>query len=203
MRKLVVTEFVSLDGVMEAPGGDDGYVHGAWTMPYWGDDIGAYKSEEMFAADALLLGRRTYEGFAAAWPSRTGDEFSDRMNNVAKLVVSNTLTSAEWNNSTILAGDMATVVRDLKARDGADILVAGSSTLVHGLLRADLVDELRLAIYPVTLGVGKKVFPADSRLDFELAAMTTSASGVMLTAYRRTGSREAESFDYSKVAPRG
>src|SRR4051812_43859138 len=99
MRKLVVTEFVSLDGVMEAPGGDDGYVHGAWTMPYWGDDIGEYKTAEMEPADALLLGRRTYEGLAAAWPDRGGDPFSDKMNSMAKYVVSDTLDAPTWNNT--------------------------------------------------------------------------------------------------------
>ncbi len=129
MRKLVVTEFVSLDGVMEAPGGDDGYVHGAWTMPFWCDEVGAYKSAELFAADALLLGRRTYEGFAAAWPERGGDPFSDAMNSMAKHVVSRSLTSAEWANSHILRGDMEAAVRALKEADGADILVAGSASV--------------------------------------------------------------------------
>ncbi|MBI5089181.1 MAG: dihydrofolate reductase family protein [Actinobacteria bacterium] len=200
MRKLVVTEFVSLDGVMEAPGGDDGYVHGAWTMPFWCDEVGAYKSAELFAADALLLGRRTYQGFAAAWPERGGDPFSDAMNSMPKHVVSRTLTSAEWTNSHILGGDMEAAVRALKEADGADILVAGSSTLVHGLLRADLVDELRLAIYPVALGVGMRVFPDDARVDFELAEMSQTSTGVLLTSYRRVDRRPVVTFDYDTVS---
>jgi len=185
MRKLVVTEFVSLDGVMEAPGGDDGYVHGAWTMPFWGDEIAQFKTAEMAAADALLLGRVTYQGFAAAWPERSGDEFSDKMNSMEKYVVSKTLTAAPWNNSTILRGDLVREIGQLKARDGADIIVHGSATLAQGLLRADLVDELRLAVYPITLGVGKKLFGPDTRLDFEAVDSTLSGSGVVLSTYRR------------------
>jgi dihydrofolate reductase len=185
MRKLVVTEFISLDGVMEAPGGDDGYVHGAWTMPFWGDEIAAFKTAEMMAADALLLGRVTYEGFSAAWPQRSGDEFSDKMNSMEKYVVSKTLESAAWNNSTILRGDMVREINELKGRDGADIIVHGSATLAQGLLRADLVDELRLATYPLTLGVGKKLFAPDTRLDFTAVDSTLSSTGVTLTTYRR------------------
>lgn len=184
MRKLVVSEFVSLDGVMEAPGGDDGYVHGAWTMPYWDDEVAAYKGAEFAAADALLLGRVTYQGFAAAWPQRT-DEGADYINAMAKYVVSSTLETADWNNTTILPGDPAVSVADLKAGEGADILVAGSCTLVAALLRAGLVDELRLAIYPVVLGVGKRIFPADLRVDFDVAEINTSPSGVILTSYLR------------------
>jgi dihydrofolate reductase len=186
MRKVVVTEFVSLDGVMEAPGGDDGYVHGAWTIPYWCDEIGVFKTEELFAADSMLLGRHTYEGFAAAWPERTGDPFSDRMNTMGKDVVSATLTDPAWQNTTVHTGDLAAIVRALKDGDGGDLLVVGSATLVHGLLRADLVDELRLATYPVTLGVGKRLYPADTRLDFELVGVTTAPTGVTLSTYRRT-----------------
>jgi dihydrofolate reductase len=191
MRKLVVTEFVSLDGVMEAPAGDDGYVHGAWTMPYWGDEgdaLGEYKTAELFAADALLLGRVTYQGFAAAWPKRSGDgdPFTDRMNSIAKYVVSNTLDQADWDNTTILTGDMATAVRELKDQQGADILVYGSATLAQGLLEADLVDELRLEIYPLTLGVGKRLFSTGTRLDFQVADSKQTSKGVMLVTYRRT-----------------
>ena len=185
MRKLVVTEFISLDGVMEAPGGDDGYVHGAWTMPFWGDEIAEFKAAEMVAADALLLGRVTYQGFAAAWPERSGDEFSDKMNSMEKFVASNTLTSAPWNNSTILRGDVVSAIKDLKGRDGADIIVHGSATLAQSLLRADLVDELRLAIYPLTLGVGKKLFGPDTRLDFTATESTLTGTGVTLTSYHR------------------
>jgi dihydrofolate reductase len=199
MRKLVVTEFVSLDGVMEAPGGDDGFVHGAWTLPFWSDEIGEYKMAELAAADAQLLGRRTYQGFAAAWPERSGDPFSDAMNSMPKYVVSSTLTTLEWNNSHLVDGDMAAGVQALKEAEGADILVAGSATLVHGLLRADLVDELRLAIYPLALGVGKRVFADDIRTDFELAEMTRTGTGVLLTTYRRVDRRPIATFDYADV----
>jgi dihydrofolate reductase len=199
MRKLVVTEFISLDGVMEAPGGDDGYVHGPWTIPFWSDEIAAYKQEELFAADAQLLGRRTYEGFAAAWPERTGDAFSDHINSMKKYVVSSTLTSADWQNTEIIRGDMATEVAALKEQDGKDIIVAGSATLAHGLLEAGLVDELRLAIYPLTLGVGKRLFPDGSRLDFEPASVTTTATGVLLTTYTRTEPRALAEFDWESM----
>jgi dihydrofolate reductase len=185
MRKLVVSEFISLDGVMEAPGGDDGYVHGAWTIPYWCDELGLFKTAELVAADALLVGRVTYNGFAAAWPSRSGDEFTDKMNSMAKYVVSGSLAEASWNNTTILRGEMVDEIRALKAAPGADILVAGSAMLVQGLLAADLVDELRLAAYPVILGVGKKLFAPDIRLDFEVAASRCTETGVILTSFAR------------------
>ncbi|MGD9996391.1 MAG: dihydrofolate reductase family protein [Ilumatobacteraceae bacterium] len=200
MRKLVVTEFVSLDGVMEAPGGDDGYVHGAWTLPFFNDEVAEFKTAELFAADAMLLGRRTYQGFAAAWPERTGDPFSDAMNSMAKHVVSSTLTTLEWNNSHLVQGDLVEGIRALKESDGADILVAGSATLVHGLLRADLVDELRLAVYPLALGVGKRVFADDIRVDFELDDMRQSSTGVLLTTYRRVDRRPIATFDYADVS---
>jgi dihydrofolate reductase len=193
MRKLVVSEF------MEAPGGDDGFVHGAWTVPYWCDELAEYKSVELFAADALLLGRRTYQGFANAWPERSGDPFTDRMNTVAKQVVTGTLHTLEWNNSHILSGTMEASVRSLKESDGADILVAGSATLVQGLLRADLVDELRLAIYPLVLGTGRKLFPADARIDFEAASMKQTPTGVMLTSYRRVDLGPVPTFDFDRV----
>jgi dihydrofolate reductase len=202
MRKLVVSEFVSLDGVMEAPGGDDGYVHGPWTVPYWGDDLAEYKSAELFAADALLLGRVTYSGFAAAWPERSGDPFSDHMNSMAKYVVSETLTQASWAPSTILRGDLGQIVGELKGRDGGDILVNGSCTLVHGLLAADLVDELRLAIYPLTLGIGKRLLDAGARLNFELVECRSTASGVLLTTYRRSDGPAARAFDYEAMISR-
>jgi dihydrofolate reductase len=200
MRKLVVTEFVSLDGVMEAPGGDDGFVHGAWTLPFFDDEVGEFKTAELVAADAMLLGRRTYQGFAAAWPGRSGDPFSDAMNSMAKFVASTTLTSLEWNNSHLVEGDVVRGVQALKQADGADILVAGSATLVHSLLRADLVDELRLAIYPLALGVGKRVFADDIRIDFELDDMTRTGTGVLLTTYRRVDRRPIATFDYADVS---
>jgi dihydrofolate reductase len=185
MRKLVVSEFISLDGVMEAPGGDDGYVHGPWTMPFWCDELATYKTAELEAADGLLLGRITYQGFANAWPERSGDPFSDKMNTMAKYVVSATLVNPTWHNTTVIGRDLVTAVQALKAQDGGDLLVAGSATLVHGLLQADLVDELRLAIYPLTLGVGKRLFPTDTRLNFAATQSSTSSTGVLLTNYQR------------------
>jgi len=192
MGRLVVSQFVSLDGVMEGPGGDNGYVHGPWTMPYWCDELGVFKAEELAAANMLLLGRVTYEGFAAAWPQRSGDPFSDKMNTMAKVVVSTTMTDADatWANTTVVRDDMATAVGAIRERDDAEILVAGSATLVHGLLRADLVDALRLAVYPVTLGVGKRLFPDDTRLDFDLVDQVQAPTGVMLLTYRRGEARQ-------------
>lgn len=199
MRKLVVSEFVSLDGVVEAPGGEDGYRHGPWTIPYFSAEMGEYKTAELLAADALLLGRVQYEGFAAAWPERSGDAMSDHMNAMAKYVVSATLQGPAWNNTHLLGGDMVPAVTALKEAEGADILVAGSATLVRSLLEADLVDELRMAIYPLTLGSGKRLFPEDSHLHFELVEVVTTSTGVILASYRRTEAPAAVEFDYESM----
>ena len=202
MRKLVVSEFVSLDGVVEAPGGEDGYVHGGWTIPYWCEEIGAFKTAELEAADALLLGRVSYEGFAAAWPERVGDPFSDKMNSVAKYVVSASLRDPSWNNTHLLGGDMVPAVTALKESDGGDILVAGSATLVRSLIEADLVDELRLALYPLTLGTEKRLFPASSHVHFEPTTVSTTPTGVILASYRRTTAPTEVAFDYKEMAKR-
>jgi dihydrofolate reductase len=164
MRKLIVTEFVSLDGVMEAPGGEAGYKHSGWTFEYPFDDEQAkFKLDETLEADALLLGRVTYEGFAAAWPGQTDPGgFADKMNSMPKYVVSSTLDTLEWENSTRLEGDVAESVAKLKEGDGGPILVAGSATLVHALIEHDLVDEYRLMVFPVILGSGRRVFPDDA-----------------------------------------
>lgn len=159
MRKIIVSEFVSLDGVMEDPGGAEGFEHGGWTMSYWNDDIGKVKTDELFASDALLLGRVTYEGFAAAWPGRTDEAgFADRMNNVPKYVVSTTLNDANWKNSHIIAENVAEEIATLKQQPGQDILVAGSGKLIESLMRHNLVDEYTLLVYPVVLGSGKRLF---------------------------------------------
>ena len=162
MRKLIVSEFVSADGVMEAPGGEEGYKHTGWVFDF-GQDPGQvrYKLDETLEAEALLLGRVTYEGFAAAWPERSG-EFADKMNSMPKYVVSSTLDNLEWENSTLLEGDPAESVARLKEGDGGDILVAGSRTLVHTLYEHDLVDEYRLMVFPVILGSGRRLFPDDA-----------------------------------------
>ena len=188
MGTIVVTEFVSLDGVMEDPGGAEGTPHGGWSMPYWNDEIGAFKKEELFTADAMLLGRVTYEGFAAAWPSMSDpDGFADRMNSIPKYVVTSTLDSLTWKNSTRLGGDAATAVGALKDRVEGNILVGGSATLVHELTRQGLVDEFRLVVYPVSLGGGKRVF-ADGTdgvyTSLELSYEQRTSSGAVLLSYR-------------------
>jgi dihydrofolate reductase len=163
MRKLIVSEFVSVDGVMEAPGGEPGYKHSGWTFDYpmAGEQM-KFKLDETLDSEALLLGRVTYEGFAAAWPGRTDEAgFADKMNAMPKYVASTTLRELEWNNSTLLQGDVGEAVAALKEQDGGDILVAGSRTLVHALIEHGLVDELRLMVFPVILGSGRRLFPDD------------------------------------------
>ena len=158
MRKLIVTEYVTVDGVMEDPGGQKGG-RGGWSIPFWSDEAGKYKFDEIFAADALLLGRVTYEGFAAAWPKYKDEAgFADRMNNLPKYVVSTTLERPEWNNTQVIKGNVQEAVSALKQADGLAILVAGSSQLVHTLRQYDLVDEYRLMVHPVVLGGGVPLF---------------------------------------------
>ncbi|HMH39986.1 MAG TPA: dihydrofolate reductase family protein [Gaiellaceae bacterium] len=158
MGRIVVTEFVSLDGVMEDPGGSENFKHGGWSFEIGrGDEGDKFKLDEAFASEALLLGRRTYEGFAAAWPSREG-EFADKFNTMPKYVVSSTLAAPEWQNSTVLKGDLGTEVTKLKQEYDGDIVVHGSAQLVQTLLEQDLVDELRLMVYPIVLGSGKRIF---------------------------------------------
>jgi len=158
MGRIVVTEFVSLDGVMEDPGGSENFKHGGWSFEIGrGDEGDKFKLDEAFASEALLLGRRTYEGFAAAWPSREG-EFADKFNTMPKYVVSSTLAAPEWQNTTVLKGDLGTEVTKLKQEYDGDVVVHGSAQLVQALLEQDLVDELRLMVYPIVLGSGKRIF---------------------------------------------
>lgn len=173
MRAIVVTEFVSLDGVMEHP---------AWTFPYWNDEIARFKGDETDAADALLLGRVTYEGFAAAWPD-SEDEGAPYMNSVAKYVVSTTLTSAEWNNTSLIRDDVVETIRQLRAQPGKDILVYGSATLVQTLMQNDLVDRYRLLVYPVVLGAGKRLFHAGTTATLKLVSTQSFSSGVVGLIY--------------------
>ncbi len=191
MGNLIVTEFVSIDGVMEAPGGEPGYRHSAWTFEFPDEGQYSYKDEELGEAEAQLLGRVTYESFAAAWPEREDDPedtagFAKRMNAMPKYVVSTTLEEATWQNTTILRSiDEAARVKDDVA---GNILVAGSRTLVHSLLERDLVDEFRLMIFPVVLGSGRRAFPddmADKRV-FELSDHRQYGS-IVVHAYRRAG----------------
>ncbi len=159
MRKIVVSEYLSLDGIMEDPGGAEKYEHGGWTNPYWDDDIQQFQYDALFSSDALLLGRVTYQGFAAAWPTFTDEQgFADRMNNLPKYVVSTTLAKAEWNNSHLIKRNVAEEVSRLKQQPGQNIMVAGSAKLVQMLMEHNLVDEYRLLVYPVVLGSGMRLF---------------------------------------------
>jgi dihydrofolate reductase len=182
--RIVVTEFVSLDGVMEDPGGAEGFKHGGWTFEISrGDEGDRFKLDEALEADALLLGRVTYEGFAAAWPSREG-EFADKFNSMPKYVVSSTLEEPDWNNSTVLKGDPAQAVSKLKEEQDGDIVVHGSARLVQTLVEHDLVDELRLMVFPVVLGAGKRLFGETSdKKGLRLADSKTVGAGVAILVY--------------------
>ena len=184
MSKLIVSEFVTLDGVMEAPGGEPTHPHTGWVFDFMGPDQQQYKLDEVLEAESQLLGRVTYESFAGAWPNREG-EFADKMNSMPKYVVSSTLEEPlEWSNSTLIQGDVIEEVGKLKRRDGGPILVAGSATLVHLLIENDLVDELRLMVFPVLVGSGKRPFPeSQQKKKFKLADMQTFGPGVAVHTY--------------------
>jgi dihydrofolate reductase len=186
MGRIVITEFVSLDGVMEDPGGAEDYRYGGWSFEIdRGDEGNAFKLEETMGAEALLLGRTTYEGFAEAWPSREG-EFADKFNTMPKYVVSSTLEEPEWTNTTVIGGDLAEAVATIKARHDGDVVVHGSATLVQALLDDDLVDELRLMVFPVVLGEGKRVFgPTSDKKRLRLAGSQTVGDGVVILTYGR------------------
>src|SRR3954470_2080971 len=192
MGKLVVTEFVSIDGVFEDPGGAEDYEYGGGTFEYdRGDDGNQFKLDELMEAEAQLLGRVTYEGFADAWPEREGDpnlgDFARKMNEMPKYVYSTTLGSADWQNSTLLSGDFATDIRRVKDEVDGVILVAGSASLVQGLIANDLLDELRLMVFPVTLGGGKRLFADDGRkVPLTLADARSVGAGIQLLTYERT-----------------
>jgi dihydrofolate reductase len=184
MGKIVVTEFISLDGVIEAPGGGEDYKHAGWTFEIdRGEEGNQFKLDETFEAEAQLLGRVTYEGFADAWPSREG-EFADKFNTMPKYVVSSTLGEPEWNNSTVLRGEVAEEVAKLKDEVDGVILVAGSAQLVQALLEHDLVDELRLMVFPVMLGEGKRLFGnVSEKKPLKLVGSRTVGDGVSLLTY--------------------
>jgi dihydrofolate reductase len=184
MRKVVVTEFMTLDGVIEDPGGAEGFKYGGWSMRYWSDDIGAFKLDELFASDAQLLGRVTYEGFAVAWPGQSDAAgFADRMNGMPKYVVSTTLKDATWNNSQIISANVAEEVAKLKQQDGGDILIAGSADLIHFLRQHNLIDRYQLLIYPVVLGEGKRLFKDGIDSSLKLVETRPYDSGVVLVRY--------------------
>ena len=185
MGRIIVTEYVSLDGVMEAPGGGEDYKHAGWTFEIErGDEGDKYKLDEALGSAALLLGRVTYQGFAAAWPSMEG-EFADKFNSMPKYVVSATLREAGWNNSTMLGGDVVAEVSKLKADVDGDIVVHGSGRLAQALIENDLVDELRLMVFPVILGSGKRLF-ADTtdKKRLKLAESKTVGDGITILVYR-------------------
>jgi dihydrofolate reductase len=186
MGSIVVTEFISLDGVIEAPGGGEDYKHAGWSFEFdRGDDGDKFKYDELVEAEAQLLGRVTYEGFAAAWPTINDDVgFADKMNGMPKYVVSSTLDDPEWNNSTVLNGDVVEEVSKLKDQLDGMILVAGSAQLVQALIENDLVDELRLMVFPVMIGGGKRLFPeSKQRKQFKLADTKTFDTGVAVHTY--------------------
>ena len=195
--RIVISEFMSLDGVVQAPGGPDedrdgGFAHGGWSMPYFDPaTMGPVIDEVMQSTDALLFGRRTWQTMAAAWPARAGDPFADRMNEIPKYVASRTLVQEdlEWANSMLLPGDdVVGAVRRLRAEDGGDLQVMGSANLAQTLIGNDLVDEYRLMIEPVVLGGGKRLFPDDGRSrPLELLSTSTSNTGVLICAYRHEG----------------
>ena len=192
MRKIVVAEFVSLDNVMQAPGGaeedtEGGFTHGGWTRPFWHDDIGAHFFQSISQSDALLVGRKTWQIHGGAFePMADGNPFGDIMNNMPKYVVSTTLTTpSAWRNSTLISGNIVDEIRALKDQPGKDIYVDGSSVLVHALAEQDLIDEYSLLVYPIVLGNGKKLFRDGSRTDLRLIESRPFPSGVVLMHYAR------------------
>ncbi len=189
MRKLIIAEFITLDGVIQAPGGaeedtDGGFTHGGWTWPYWHDDIGNHFFETFTQADAFLLGRKTWQIHGTAFEPMKDDPFADALNAVQKYVVSTTLPDANaWRNSTLIHGDAVEAVRRLKEQSGKDILLDGSSVLAQTLARHSLVDEYRLHVYPLVLGSGKKLFPDGVRLNLTLLESSPLPTGVVYTRY--------------------
>jgi dihydrofolate reductase len=186
MGRIVVTEFVSLDGVIEDPGGSENFKHSGWSFEFSrGEEGDKFKLDETMESEALLLGRKTYEGFAAAWPSREDDAgFADKFNSMPKYVVSSTLESPEWNNSHVLKGDVVEEVKKLREQSGGDVVVHGSAQLAQTLLENDLVDELRLMVFPVVLGGGKRLFGETSdKKALRLVSSRTVGDGVGILIY--------------------
>lgn len=186
MGRIVVTEFISLDGVIEDPGGSEDFKHGGWSFEISrGEEGDRFKLDETMGSEALLLGRVTYEGFAAAWPSREG-EFADKFNNMPKYVVSSKLTNPDWTNTTVLDGDLRSAVSEVVGKHAGDIVVHGSAQLVQSLLEEDLVDELRLMVFPVVLGSGKRLFgDATNKKALTLRESKVVGEGVTILTYER------------------
>jgi dihydrofolate reductase len=186
MGRIVVSEFVSLDGVMEDPGGSEDFKHGGWTFEIsTGDEGMQFKVDETMQSEAMLLGRKTYEGFAEAWPSREG-EFADKFNGMPKYVVSSTLRDPEWTNTTVVGGDLPSAVAGVREQTSGDVVVHGSAQLVQGLLDADLVDEMRLMVFPVVLGSGKRLFgETTDKKPLKLTDSKIVGDGVAILTYGR------------------
>jgi dihydrofolate reductase len=186
MRRVVATEYVTLDGVMEDPGGIGKFATAGWHFPFLNEDTAQFKHDELFASDALLLGRVTYQEFAAAWPSRTDETgFADRMNSLPKYVASTTLTTAEWSNTTVIRGDIAEAVAALKQQPGQDILLSGSAELLRTLMRRDLIEEYRLLVHPVVVGSGKRLFGEGSETKrLRLVEAKAFSSGIVALTYQ-------------------
>jgi dihydrofolate reductase len=192
MRDLIVAEFITLDGVIQAPGGVDedtegGFIHGGWTQSYWHDDIGAHFFQVFSQADALLLGRKTWQIHGGAFEPMAGDSFGDAMNSIPKYVVSTTLKSASaWRNSTLIRDNVVETVRQLKQQPGKNILLDGSSVLAPVLAQNDLVDAYYLHVYPLVLGGGKRLYPEGKRLNLTLVEVSPLPTGVVYMRYRRS-----------------
>jgi len=200
VRKLVVLSFVTLDGVMQAPGGPQedtsgGFKYGGWTVGYWDDFMGKVMDMQMAQPFDLLLGRKTYEIFAAYWPHAKNQPLADKLNKAKKYVASTTLSKLDWNNSTLITGDTVDEIKKLKKQDGPEIQVHGSSNLIQTLLKNDLVDEFRLKIFPVTIGTGKRLF-GDGTIpaSFKLIEGKISTTGVIVATYARYGKIKTGSF---------
>jgi dihydrofolate reductase len=192
MRKVIVSEYVTLDGVMQDPGSAEGFEHGGWSFQFWNEDAAKFKFDELFASGALLLGRVTYQGFAKAWPSvKDVAGFADWLNGLPKFVVSTTLEEVEWNNSTLIKKNIPEEVSKLKQQPGQDILIAGSGDLVHTLMQHDLIDEYRIMVHPVVLGSGKRLFRDGSVTKvLRLVDTKTFSSGTVVLSYQPAGKEE-------------
>jgi dihydrofolate reductase len=186
MGNVIASLFVTLDGVMEGPGPHDPFPRAGWSLPFWNDQIAKLKRDELFAADAILLGRHTYRGFAATWPNATDDQgFADRMNSIPKWVVSKQLERVEWSGSQLIRGDLATEVHRLKQLLRNDILIAGSRQVIYSLMPHDIIDEYRLLVYPVVLGAGNKLFE-NVRLQLQLGESRQLGEVTLMRLFRRT-----------------
>lgn len=185
MRKIIVSEFISLDGIMEDPGGAEQTENGGWSIPFWNEEAATYKLDELFAVGTLLLGRKTYEAFAAVWPEQEDEQgFADRMNSIPKVVLSATLKETAWNNTSLITKDFRNELLRLKEESGQDILVEGSAELVNYLVAEKLADEFRIMIHPVLLGKGKPLFGKElKRITLTLTSSRILSSGIVILAY--------------------